>query len=144
VNLPVDIVVVPVDFSAMSLDAIEQARPLVKSAGGLHVVHVLPPMLATEPGVLWGRVDDASRTEHATQALRKAVADKGFADVPVHVRVSASGNAASEIAAFAEELRAQLIVLPSHGRHGLSRLAIGSVAERVVRFAHCPVLVLRT
>jgi nucleotide-binding universal stress UspA family protein len=101
-------------------------------------------MLATEPGVLWGRVDDASRTEHATEALRKVVTERGFGDVPVHVRISASGNAATEIVRVAEELSARLIVLPSHGRHGLSRLAIGSVAERVVRFAHCPVLVLRS
>ncbi len=44
---------------------------------------------------------------------------------------------------FAEQLHAELIVMPSHGRTGLSRLFIGSVAERVVRLAHCPVLILK-
>ena len=48
------------------------------------------------------------------------------------------------ITELAAELKADLIVLPSHGRTGLKRLLIGSVAERVVRLAHCPVLVLRS
>ena len=46
-------------------------------------------------------------------------------------------------ASFAQEKHAELIVIPSHGRTGITRLLIGSVAERVVRLAHCPVLVLR-
>jgi nucleotide-binding universal stress UspA family protein len=53
------------------------------------------------------------------------------------------GDPGREIAAHAEELHAELIVMPSHGRTGLSRLFIGSVAERVVRLAHCPVLILK-
>ena len=48
-----------------------------------------------------------------------------------------------EIADFAQEKKAELIVLPSHGRTGLTRLLLGSVAEKVVRLAHCPVLVLK-
>ena len=53
------------------------------------------------------------------------------------------GDPGREIAALAEELHAELNVMPSHGRTGLSRLFIGSVAERVVRLAHCPVLILK-
>jgi nucleotide-binding universal stress UspA family protein len=53
------------------------------------------------------------------------------------------GAPAEEIAQFAQRDQSELIVLPSHGRTGLARLMIGSVAERVVRLAHCPVLVLR-
>lgn len=143
-KFPVDVVVVPVDFSPMSLEAIGHARALVKDPSGLHVVHVLPPLLATEPGVVWGEVDDESRIRHGTAALQAALAEKGHADLPVHVHVSGSGNAAADIVRVAEELGAGLILLPSHGRHGLARFAIGSVAERVVRFAHCPVLVLRS
>ena len=51
--------------------------------------------------------------------------------------------AADEISHYAQVHGIDLIVLPSHGRTGLARLMIGSVAERVVRLAHCPVLVLR-
>ena len=56
---------------------------------------------------------------------------------------TASGDPGHEIVKYAEEIDADLIVIPSHGRTGLTRLLIGSVAERVVRLAHCPVLVLR-
>jgi len=52
------------------------------------------------------------------------------------------GDAGHEIAKLAERQGAELIVLPSHGRTGIKRLLIGSVAERVVRLAHCPVLIL--
>ena len=53
------------------------------------------------------------------------------------------GDAGYRIADHAKQLNADLIVMPSHGRSGITRLLIGSVAERVVRLAHCPVLVLR-
>ena len=62
----------------------------------------------------------------------------------LHVAPQAIPRApATEIAKYAEEHHTDLIVLPSHGRTGLARLMIGSVAERVVRLAHCPVLVIR-
>jgi nucleotide-binding universal stress UspA family protein len=53
------------------------------------------------------------------------------------------GDPGHEIADYSQREQADLIVLPSHGRTGISRMLIGSVAERVVRLAHCPVLVLR-
>jgi nucleotide-binding universal stress UspA family protein len=60
----------------------------------------------------------------------------------VNIRID-FGDPGQQIAAFARDIHADLIVLPSHGRTGLARLMIGSVAERVVRLSHCPVLVLR-
>ena len=54
------------------------------------------------------------------------------------------GDPGHEITTLAERAGADLIVLNSHGRTGLKRLLIGSVAERVIRLAHCPVLVLRS
>ena len=53
------------------------------------------------------------------------------------------GDPASEIVDFASGIAADIIVLPSHGRTGLTHLLIGSVAERVIRLAKCPVLVLK-
>jgi nucleotide-binding universal stress UspA family protein len=58
----------------------------------------------------------------------------------VEVRI---GDPGAEIVKVATELKAGLIVMPSHGRTGLKHLLLGSVAERVVRTATCPVLVLR-
>ena len=54
------------------------------------------------------------------------------------------GDPGYEIGRFAEEKNAGLVVISSHGRQGISRLLLGSVAERVVRLSPCPVLVLRT
>lgn len=54
------------------------------------------------------------------------------------------GNPALKIADLAEQLGTDLIIIPSHGRSGLQRLFLESVTEKVLRLAHCPVLVLRT
>lgn len=78
--------------------------------------------------------------ERIRDLLVRRLPDEGLTDAHAAVRI---GDPGGEIAAFAEELGAELIVLPSHGRTGLRRLLIGSVAERVIRLAHCPVLVLR-
>ena len=78
----------------------------------------------------------------ATRSRRFASGSRNtsFEKVDFQVRF---GDPGREIAAFAEKLHAELIVMPSHGRTGLSRSLIGSVAERVVRLAHCPVLILK-
>ncbi len=68
--LPKADVVVPIDFSDESFAAIDTALDLVKTPESVHVVHVLPELSATEPGVVWGEVDDASRMDHAEDALR--------------------------------------------------------------------------
>lgn len=141
-QLPARSVLVPVDFSEPSLGALKVAEQLLAADGVLHVIYVLPELSATEPGVVWGRVDDEGRTRNATDALREAVAKAGIRDAQLHVEI-ASGNASYRIADAAEALGVDLVVLPSHGRTGLARLAVGSVAERVVRLSHCPVLVLR-
>ena len=60
----------------------------------------------------------------------------------MHVDVE-FGDPGNQIVDFAERISAELIVIPSHGRTGIERLLLGSVAERVARLAPCPVLVLR-
>jgi len=138
--LPKTHVVVPVDFSDESMKAVDTALELVESPSRVHVIHVLPILAATEPGVIWDTVDDDSRQDHAEEALRRRLADEHYAGIDIVISI---GNPGQEIAAFAESTQAELIVMPSHGRTGFSRLLIGSVAERVVRLAHCPVLVLK-
>lgn len=138
--LPKKCVVVPVDFSDESFLAVDAALDLVASGADLHVINVLPVLEPAEPGVIWNTVDNQSRTKHAQDALRERLADAKYKDVSLTVRF---GDAGREITDFAGEKKADLIVLPSHGRTGLTRLLIGSVAEKVIRLAHCPVLVLR-
>ena len=139
--LPKQNVVVPVDFSNQSIEAVDLALSLVEDTSHVHVVHVLPNISYTEPGVIWVAVDDDARCHHAELALKERLSAPKYQKVTLHVAVGDPGQA---ITAKAAELRADLIVLPSHGRTGLQRLLIGSVAERVVRLAQCPVLVLRT
>ncbi|MBZ0268374.1 universal stress protein [bacterium] len=139
--IPKESVLVPVDLSDESLAALDTALDLVENPSHLHVIHVLPPLSAASPGVVWEAVTEASAIEHATQRARSELAVRGCAESHLLVTL---GSPASEIIDHAERVGADLIVIPSHGRTGLRRLFIGSVAEKVVRHAHCPVLVLRT
>jgi nucleotide-binding universal stress UspA family protein len=138
--LPRKTVVVPIDFSGDSFAALQTARELVDDPNHLHVVHVLPVLEANDPGVIWHMIDDDSRSEHAAEALAKELAHRGHRLPQVAVRFGDPGH---EIAQYASDIDAALIVLSSHGKSGLTRLLIGSVADRVVRLAHCPVLVLK-
>jgi nucleotide-binding universal stress UspA family protein len=137
---PKKLVVVPVDFSQESLDAVEVGRQLVDAPEHLHVIHVLIDITPLEAGEVWGVIDPQARIEQAQRLLREKLADPKYQGVHTAVLM---GEPAHGIANYAQEKQAELIVIPSHGRTGLTRLLIGSVAERVVRLAHCPVLVLR-
>lgn len=138
--LPRRRIVAPIDFSERSLEAIEVALEIAGSEGTVFAVHVLPEIGPTDPGVVWHPVDDEARRRNAREALGKKLADPRFQPVRCEVRV---GDAGHELAHFAQESGADLVVISSHGRTGFKRLLIGSVAERVVRLCHCPVLVLR-
>jgi len=138
--LPKKSVVVPVDFSDESIAAVDQALEMVDEPAHLHVIHVLPILSPGEPGLVWDTLSDQARCSHAEDGLRERFADAKYKGLNVHTTVGDPGH---EIADYAERQKAELVVLPSHGRTGISRILIGSVAERVVRLCHCPVLVLR-
>jgi nucleotide-binding universal stress UspA family protein len=133
-------VVVPVDFSAESLAAVDVGMQLVESPGKLHVVHVLIDITPLEAGEVWGVIDPAVRQEQTEKLLKEKLSNDKYRGIHLAVLL---GEPAHGIANYAQDKQADLIVIPSHGRTGLTRLLIGSVAERVVRLAHCPVLVLR-
>ncbi len=133
-------VIVPIDFSPESIEAIDVGLALVGQPANLHVVHVVIDITPLEAGEVWGVVDPQMRIEQMRKVLDSRLADAKYAAIQKTVIV---GEPAHGIANYAQEQHADLIVIPSHGRTGLTRLLIGSVAERVVRLAHCPVLVLR-
>ena len=140
VYFPKRTVVVPVDFSADSLAAVNIGRQLVDAPEHLHIIHVLIDVAPLEAGEVWGVIDQQPRIEQAQKTLREKFAGPEFQGAHVAVLL---GEPAHGIADYAQEKKAELIVIPSHGRTGITRLLIGSVAERVVRRAHCPVLVLK-
>ena len=138
--LPKKNVVVPIDFSDLSFAALDTALDLVDHAADVHVIHVLPLIEPAEPGVIWNTIDDKTRRHHAEGALRERLSEDKYADVSIEI---AFGDPGHQIADFAQKRGAELIVIPSHGRSGLKRILIGSVAERVMRLAHCPLLILK-
>lgn len=135
-------VLVPTDFSDESCKAVDEALSMVDDPAQLIVLHVAPEAIASEADMYseWNPGYKEARTGHLQDLLRKKFVDKKYGKVRFEVLF---GSPATEITRYAEDQEIDLIVLPSHGRTGLARLMIGSVAERVVRLAHCPVLVLR-
>lgn len=135
-------ILVATDFSEGSDEAFERALDLGKPTGAtLEIVHVLEfgdsgqlPFglvnYAGDPGAIVATVD----RELAIRADRASAAG-----LRCYTRML-EGDAWQEIIREAREARADLIVIGTHGRRGLAHMMLGSVAERVVRHASCPVL----
>ena len=142
------VIVVGADFSEVGDMALEEAFALLseRPEALVHVVHVAGaygPMLRLE------LPDDVKTVslEEADAYLRSRVQDKAtsaghaFGErLLMHVRMGAPSD---EIVHLGAELNADLIVVGTHGRTGVKRLLLGSVAEAVVRKSGCPVLVVR-
>jgi nucleotide-binding universal stress UspA family protein len=141
-------VLVPTDFSDNSAPAVRYAAEIAEKFGAelvlLHVVQDLALVLpdAVMPtAVATPNLDDmiaAAKTGIANQVAALGLAKfnpKG------EVRV---GSPATEIVAAAADLHADLLCISTHGRTGLAHFLLGSVAERIVRHASCPVLVVRS
>ena len=138
---PKKCVVVPIDFSNSSLSAIQTALELAKEAVAVHVVHVIMPAQDRDLVEEWsprqaGETWDGAARVYLAQYLR----NHAITGVTEAVCLGDPGFAVTD---YAREHAADLIVIPSHGYHGIKRLLLGSVAERVIRYAGCPVLVLR-
>lgn len=142
-----EIIVVGFDFSELGEMALDDAILLAgHERAELHVVHVTlrlgpsftldgvyPRLAATTADVEKSVIE---RVRHRLQAI----APRGTDAAIVHVK---SGDVVAEICDVARDLEADLIVVGTHGRQGVVRLLLGSVAEGVVRAATCPVLVVR-
>jgi len=101
------------------------------------------PVVGFPDGAMIATADVAARISQAAQeALDKAVAALGGRGVPVD-GILRDGAAADEILRLADEIDADLIVIGSHGRRGIAKALLGSVAESVVRHAHRPVVTIR-
>jgi nucleotide-binding universal stress UspA family protein len=133
-------VIVPVDFGDLSLNAVNVALDYVESPHQVQVIYVLEPLSPTEPAVLWNTIDDEMRKRNVQENLSAKLNQPQYQGIQITVLV---GHVVEEIVDFSKEKQADLIVIPTHGRRGISRFMLGSVTERVIRFADCPVLVLR-
>lgn len=134
-----------VDLSDPSRQAMEEAADLAgRLQGELTLVHVHVPAPPVAGDVLVSP-DDASAAElremeWALERWRDEAQRRSGVTVTTRILI---GEPAAELVKFARESGCELIVVGTHGRAGLTRLVLGSVAERVVRRAPCPVLVAR-
>lgn len=130
----------PTDFSTASDAALGHAAALAKQSGArLLIVHVEEPPLAYGGGELYYGLPEPDSERILAMLEDVKPADPG---VPYAHRLS-MGDPAAEIVRIAADEQAEMIVLGTHGRTGMSRLLMGSVAETIVRRAPCPVLVYR-
>lgn len=133
-------IVVPWDFSEMSKNALAKAVDLAKTNDQIDVVHVTPYPAAMEPSVVWGVYSEDDIRANLLKSFREEIPEDKYPGIKFSIYF---GDPGSQLTKHAKQINAGLIVISSHGRTGLQRLFIGSVAERVVRMAPCPILVLR-
>lgn len=133
-------VLIPIDFSELSYQALGPAKELVDDMSSLKLIHVLSPLHPADPAAMWDTLSDEDRKQKVRSFTHKKLDELGYGELPIEVSI---GDTTSKIVDYAQEIDADLIVMPSHGRKGVSRFLIGSVAEQVVRLSHCPVLILK-
>lgn len=135
----------PVDYSEFSRHAVDQALAVGRWYGGrLTVMHVVPPstvpLIAPVPSQHEPHVVTPEDCELLRQqAARFVAAESGGAAVEVEIVV---GGIVDEVVSRAKSLPADIVVMGSHGRSGFDRLMLGSVTERTLRKAPCPVLIV--
>jgi len=137
-------ILVPLDFSGHSRQALKAAVPLARRYGGkITLVHVVPPPVALSPLPGGGQYlvpRDNDGAVSAAKAHLDGLATKLVPRELLERTLVREGSAYHEITSAARTLKIDLIVIATHGHSGLRRVLIGSTAERVVRHAHCPVL----
>lgn len=137
---------VPTDFSPYAEDALDYAIALARALRArvilLHVISAMYWATGEMPGALSASVMDELE-RGAQQSLEQAFQRVRAAGLDGEVMVL-HGSPFEGIVSAAHDQGVDLIVMGSHGRTGLPHLLLGSVAERVVRLAPCPVLVTRT
>jgi len=135
----------PIDFSDHSRRALDHAVAIARwydsTITAFHVYAVPPPAaygLESPPPV--GMVLTPADRERLTTAMASFVETANASGVPIEIAIGQGTSAANEILQQANAMRADLLTIGTHGRSGFDRLGLGSVAERVLRRADCPVL----
>lgn len=130
------------DMSPESMVAVDRAGQFAATLScTVELLHVHDPSVPVPaPG---GGLEHPDTSKARVWEKLTAVRTERLPDVDATTEVVNDAHAAGAICAHAEKIGADLVIVATRGRGGLSRLMIGSVAERVVRHAHCPVLVVR-
>jgi nucleotide-binding universal stress UspA family protein len=142
-------ILVPIDFSRVSIKAIDTAKSFARRFGAnVHLAHVhqfyypagfsapMPPFI---PYATWRYDEEAEK--HAARELN--LLGKKLRLSPTATHLLTGSPAFDEICRLANNLPAELIVMPTHGRTGFNRVFLGSTAERIVQHSPCAVLITR-
>ena len=137
----------PTDFSEAALDGLKIARELAEQfSGEILLVHIIAPM----PTLYGTAAPTGFHTPTVLKELRdtaqKSLDEIRREKIPAEIQARTfviHGRPAHEIVKFAAQQKADIIVIPTHGESGWQRFVFGSVAEKVVRDAECPVLTIR-
>lgn len=142
IQLNLKTILLATDFSTASDKASLYAKALARHYGSTvelaHVIDMSVSVAALEAALTWSMVDtlrDASET-----MLQQKAEDLAFAGIPAKANVIEGTSPAAELLKRAEQVRADLIVMGTTGKHGLERVLLGSSAEAVMHRARCPVL----
>jgi nucleotide-binding universal stress UspA family protein len=141
--LPIKTILHPTDFSGPSEYAFQVACSLARDYGAkLVVLHVdMPPVTIGE--VISYMEPDEYKEKLWAEFRRLEASEPAIRDLRVETKL-VEGNPAKEILKAAREIKPELVVMGTHGRTGLDRLLMGSVAEEVVRKCSVPVLTVKT
>jgi universal stress protein A len=141
-------ILAPTDFSEHALPAVRYAVELAdKFAAELILLHVVPDAVLALPDAVMPTPAPMTDLHALTEAGKEGLANLIAAEKleAYHPRPEVRiGSPATEIIAAAKDLHADLVCVATHGRGGLARVILGSVAEMVVRQAPCPVLTVRS
>ena len=136
-------ILVPLDFSKASRKALKYAVPFAEQFGAKVVLlHVVEPVVypATDLGYL--AIDETALIDSAKKTMNQ-LAKNAIKSRLLERTLVRTGKPYQEIVATARGLKVDLIVISTHGYTGLRHAMLGSTAERVVRYAPCPVLTVR-
>ena len=138
-----EIYLVPIDFSHGADKALDHALKLTRERHAkLYALHVVPAELIYPP--TGGRFDFYKLMERDARAnFAKLTKRKGVKPPECELVLARGTDFADIIVRQAKRLRVSMIIMGSHGRTGLRRFLLGSVAERTLRYADCPVLIVK-
>ena len=143
-------ILAPIDFSELSMEAMRGAMELAKDVGAeVHLVHIIAPHhtfiplpLATNAEQSRELAREAAMLQQAEEELKRIKKDE-FGNSKKVSTFAAVGQPVEKLVEYARKHEIDLILLATHGRTGAEHFVIGSVTEKLVRYAPCSVLVFR-
>jgi universal stress protein A len=140
-------ILAPTDFSAHSEQAVRYACRLAERLDSeLHLLHVLSEIVPAGPDPLLMPMMPAQfykESEDRAQETLDRSLDPSWGKLSKVIKAVRWGSPVESIVSYAVDHRVELVIISTHGRTGLSHVLLGSVAERIVREAPCPVLTIR-